>query len=645
MFLTPDLEPVFGGTYFPGPGASHEVGSVPFIELLEKLRDIWKTQEQRCRDNAKEITAKLRRFAEEGVHTQHLESGPNNMDLDLLEEAYRLIAHQYDKQHGGFSKAPKFPTSPRLQFLLNLSQWPSPVTDIVGREECVHAVSMATETLVKIARGGIRDQIGYGISRYSVTKDWSLPHFEKMLYDQALLLNVYLDAYTISGQPELLGVVYDIATYLTQPPIYDIGTGCFSSSEDADSHPSQHDVEAREGAFYVWTHAEILSLFPSQQEANIITRFYNIKPHGNISPKNDPHDELHNQNVLSIADTPKKIAKDLGLNEADVYAKIKAARIKMRDYREQNRPRPALDNKIVVSWNGLAIAALARASAALITADPTSANDWLSTALNAATFINTSLWDADSKTLYRIHRHTRSNIKALVDDYAALITACIELYNTTFNLTWLRWADELQTRQNELFLAEGSLGFYTTESHPTDLLLRLKQGMDSAEPSANALSAHNLLRLGALLEDESYVELARKTIAAFETEIEQYPASFPGLLSAGIWSVLGGKRVMIVGDDVNKAKAVKVKAEAETTRQDLPSTELSLESILNALRRTTGVGRTVLRVTANDGEDFAWLKKRNRIIGWLDVSGKLGLRILLCEKGACREVQRVEEIF
>ena len=459
MFLTPDLEPVFGGTYFPGPGSSHDTGQVPFIELLEKLRDIWKNQEQRCRDNAKEITAKLRNFAEEGVHTQHHESVSGHLDLDLLEEAYRLIAYQYDKEHGGFSKAAKFPTSPRLQFLLKLSQWPSPVIDIVGKDECVHAVSMASETLFKIAKGGIADQLGYGISRYSVTKDWSLPRFEKILYDQALLLDVYLDAYTITKQPELLHMVYNIATYLTQPPIYNTATGCFSSSEDADSYPSQNDTETREGAFYVWTHAEILALFPSQQEASIITRFYNIKPHGNISPNNDPHDDFHNQNVLSIVNTPLKIAKDLGLNEADVCAKIKAAQIKMRQYREQNRPRPALDDKIVVSWNGLAIAALARTSAVLLTADPTYANGWLSVALNAAKFIKTTLWDADSKTLYRIYRQTRSNIKALAYDYATLITACIELYNTTFDLTWLRWADELQTRQNELFLAEGNIVF------------------------------------------------------------------------------------------------------------------------------------------------------------------------------------------
>lgn len=614
---------------------------------------MWKDHEEKCRDSAKEVTAKLRNFSEEGIHTHHHEPGSGNLDLDLLDDAYRMIAHQYDSKHGGFSEAPKFPTSTRLQFLLQLSQWPSPVTDVVGKDECAHAAAMATHTLLNMARGGIRDQIGFGFSRYSVTKDWSLPHFEKMLCDQALLLNLYLDAYLISNQSELLGAIYDTATYLTQEPLYNPITGGFHSSEDADSLRSHNDTEAREGAYYVWTYAEILNLFPSQQDANIITRFYNIKPHGNISSDNDPHDELHNQNVLSIVDTPKKIAKDLGLSEADVYATLKAARVKLRQHREQNRPRPALDDKIIVSWNGFAIAALARTAAALSIADPASAKIWLTAALKTANFIKATLWEPSTKTLYRVVYHEqRSPIKALADDYASLISASIELYSATHNTTWLEWSDALQIRQNELFLAPDGMGYYTTEetsttdqTTPSDLLLRLKQGMDSAEPSANTLSAQNLFKLGSLLSDGSYTAQGKKTFAAFETEMEHHPALFPGLLSAGIWGVLGGKAVVIVGDEHHvQPGTVGAEAEAEAEAKVKVGVKVELGKVLARLRCSTGVGRTVLRVSPADREGYEWLCARNPMVRELKIESGGGVRILICEGKSCREVSGLEGI-
>ena len=213
VFLTPDLEPVFGGTYFPGPQTVEKgilAERATFVDILERLKTVWEEQEGKCRDSAKEITNQLRKFAEEGVHGQKMgskesEKGGDGLEIDLLEEASGHFQRRFDKVNGGFSSAPKFPTPVNLKFLLSLDQWPDAVRHVVGEEDTQKCRDMALHTLRQMARGGIRDQIGFGFSRYSVTKDWSLPHFEKMLYDQAQLLDVYLDAFLVTRDPEFLG--------------------------------------------------------------------------------------------------------------------------------------------------------------------------------------------------------------------------------------------------------------------------------------------------------------------------------------------------------------------------------------------------------------------------------------------------------
>ena len=310
VFITPGLEPVFGGTYWPGPNNSMTaVGTavaetVGFVDILEKMRDVWTQQEDRCRESAKEITRQLRDFAEEGVHSHQMgEKGEGEgLEVELLEEAFQHFRKKYDKINGGFSTAPKFPTPVHLSFLLRLRQWPQTVTDVVGETECQHASNMALHTLRNMARGGIRDQIGYGFARYSVTKDWSLPHFEKMLYDQAQLLDVYLDAFLSTRDPEMLGAVYDIATYLTSPPM-GAPNGGFFSAEDADSYPSKGDNEKREGAYYVWSLKEFHDVL-GKQDGDTCARFYGVTADGNVASQNDPHDEFISQNVLNVTTTP-----------------------------------------------------------------------------------------------------------------------------------------------------------------------------------------------------------------------------------------------------------------------------------------------------------------------------------------------------
>ena len=542
VFVTPELEPVFGGTYWPGPNNSMTAvetamsQTVGFLDVLEKMKTVWKNQEGRCRLEAKEITRQLRKFAEEGVHSHGSRMGEKDdgeaLEIELLEEAYQHFERRYDKTNGGFSSAPKFPTPVNISFLLRLSQWPSTVKDIVGDAECAFATTMAVTTLRKMARGGIRDQIGFGFARYSVTKDWSLPHFEKMLYDQAQLLSVYLDAFLLTHDAEMLGAVYDIATYLTSPPIS--GTGGFYSAEDADSLPNQTSTEKGEGAFYVWTHKEVLSLL-GPRDADIVCRFYGISPDGNVAPYNDPHDEFINQNVLRITTTPTLLAQTLSLPESTITSILKSARQKMREHRDTHRPRPTLDNKIIVSWNGLTISALARTAGALQFIDPAKSSSCLNAALSAVSFIRRALFDEATQTLYRVYSQgARGETKGLCDDYAFLIASLLDLYETTFDDNHLSFADTLQRLQLDRFQDGNNLaGFYTTPSpHPPDLLLRLKSGMDSAEPSGNNISARNLYRLGSMLNDDAYIRAAGRTVAAFEAEVEQFPFTFAGMLGS-----------------------------------------------------------------------------------------------------------------
>ena len=455
VFLTPDLEPVFGGTYWPGPNHSMTaVGeTVGFLEILEKMRDVWQKQERRCLESAKEITRQLREFAEEGTHShrqlgEKTEKG-DGLEIELLEDAYQHFAGKYDPVNGGFARAPKFPTPVNLAFLLRLGQMPQAVKDVVGEGDCATALAMATNTLRRMARGGIRDQIGYGFARYSVTADWSLPHFEKMLYDQGQLLNVYLDAFLITQDPEMLGAVYDISTYLTTPPLA-AADGGFYSAEDADSHPTHSDKEKREGAFYVWTLKDFHTIL-DKRSADVCARFYGVTSHGNVSRENDPHDEFISQNVLNIKSTPSALAKEFGRSEDEVVKILKEGRIKLREWRERERPRPSLDDKIVVAWNGLAIGALARTSKVLADIDPEKSRECKTAAERAVAFIKQELWDEPSGKLWRVYREGRGDAPGFADDYAFLIQGLIELYEATFNDTYLEFADKLQRKHPPLF--------------------------------------------------------------------------------------------------------------------------------------------------------------------------------------------------
>ncbi|OCK79406.1 hypothetical protein K432DRAFT_405597 [Lepidopterella palustris CBS 459.81] len=607
VFITPDLEPIFGGTYWPGPGSTSAItGHIGFVDILEKIRDVWKNQQQRCLDSAKEITAQLREFAQEGTISRQGDAEAEGFDLELLEEAYEHFAAKYDSVHAGFGAAPKFPTPVNLTFLLKLGQYPSAVQDVVGAKECENAKDMVLDTLKSMTRGGIHDQIGNGFARYSVTRDWSLPHFEKMLYDQAQLLPVYLDAYLLSKDSELLDAVYDIATYLTSAPLRS-ATGGFFSAEDADSFYRATDKEKREGAFYVWTLKEFQSIL-GDRDAEVLARYYDVQENGNVSPEHDAHDELINQNVLAIKSTPEALAKEFGLSNDDVVKILKEGRSKLLAHRDKERPRPSLDDKIVVSWNGLALGALARTSAVLQSIDAEKAKVCLRAAEEAALFIKKELWDEASGTMKRVYREGPGDAPAFADDYAFMISGLIDLYEATFDDSYLEWADRLQQTQISLFWDPDHLGFFSTAAAQADLILRLKDGMDNAEPSTNGTSARNLDRLGALLNDDTYTARARQTCDAFEAEVMQHPFLFASLMDSVVAGRLGIRSVVVCGEGKR------------------------VEEWLGKWRMRPGGLGVVARV-GGKGKS-AWLKTRNELVRGLD-EGKEA--VVVCEAGACRE--------
>lgn len=450
VFVTPTLEPVFGGTYWPGP-QSHTrqldlEEQVDFLGILRKLATVWREQEARCRLDSANILEQLRSFAAEGTlgSKSKLGGGEPNLDLDLLDDSYQHLVKTFDTRFSGFGEAPKFPTPAKLNFLLRLRNFPQPVVDIVGQDEVNTAQFMALSTLRAMDRGGIHDHIGHGFARYSVTEDWSLPHFEKMLYDNAQLLHVYLDAFFGMGKPdaELLGVIYDLAKYLTQTRIA-APNGGFYSSEDADSYYRKGDEEKREGAYYVWTQKELEQIF-DEDSCEILCEFFGVLPDGNVEPEHDVHDELINQNVLKITKTPAQLAHQFGVDEKEIVKIIKEGKQKLREHREKERVHPNLDDKIVCAWNGIAIGALARTGAALSKVDEHFSKVCFDAATKAAEFIKREMYDESTKTLRRVWREGPGDTAGFADDYAFLIDGLIDLYETTFDDSWLKWADELQ---------------------------------------------------------------------------------------------------------------------------------------------------------------------------------------------------------
>ncbi|KAI0203264.1 duf255 domain-containing protein [Astrocystis sublimbata] len=586
-FLTPELEPVFSGTYWAPPGATSANSDMDeaedtdrpldWLTVVRKVHSSWKDEEKRVREEAQQNFTELAHVISEGMvdHPQDAHSTRRDvsaidyaqdldgeLDLEQIEEAFARITRTFDYPFGGFGQQDKFLTPSKLSLMLRATHFPPEVQDVAGPKDCTFISDSALHTLRRIVHGAVHDHIGGGFHRHSVTRDWSLPSFEKMLIDNALLLGLFLDAWLLSGRDpneELAQTVKDVADYITSPTMMS-SQGGFFTSEAADSLNKRGDPAMRNGAFYLWTRKEFDTAVGDENEAEVAAAYWDVQADGNVDPQHDPLDEFLNQNVLRIAKTHARLSKQLGISAADVKQRIASAREKLRAYRERERVRPTVDTKIVAAYNGMAIVALSRASAVLHDQDPERANRYLTAAKNAAHFIKTQMWDGSEKVLYRAYSDGCFDTAGFAEDYAYLIEGLIELYEATADESWLQWADELQAVQITRFYDDAPStatsvhtkcgGFYSSTQDAPHTILRVKEGIDGSQPSVNSVSVSNLFRLGALLNDKKYTYLAKASVNAFSAEILEHPNLFPGLLCGIVPWRLGGRHWVSVGDDV-----------------------------------------------------------------------------------------------
>ncbi|MEO5720298.1 MAG: thioredoxin domain-containing protein [Chthoniobacterales bacterium] len=519
VWLTPELKPFVGGTYFPPEDKSGRPG---FKSVLTKIAEAWKNDRARIVESSDKILGQLQGAVAQSGGTDKLSDG-------IREKGFRQFASNFDEKFGGFGPAPKFPRPVALEFLLGVYGAAPDSKD--GKR----ALEMALSTLRKMAAGGMHDQLGGGFHRYSTDKFWHVPHFEKMLYDQAQLALVYLDAFQITREPVFEETARDILDYVRRE-LTD-REGGFHSAEDADSLVEKGKAEKAEGAFYVWTKDEIDQLL-GPERAKVFDAHYGVEKNGNAP--DDPQGEFTKKNILSERQSVAETAGKFELKEEKVRALLAESRKVLFDARA-SRPRPHLDDKIVTAWNGLMISAFARGAQVLD--DPA----YREAAQKAADFLQARLFRAETNTLLRSYREGASAVEGFASDYAFLIQGLLDLYETSFEVSRLEWALKLQTRQDELFRDAKAGGYFTTSGADANVLLRMKEADDMAEPSANSVSALNLLRVGYLLDDQAARDRAEETLRAFGQQMEAAPSSMPKMLVALGWSRAKPKQIVLAG--------------------------------------------------------------------------------------------------
>jgi uncharacterized protein len=551
VWLTPDLKPFVGGTYFP---PDDRYGQPAFRTVLERIATAWKEDHDKIVEQGTKIVEALR-------ESQSAAPAEGKIDAAVLDAAYKQLDRSYDPKEGGFGNAPKFPRPVTLNFLTRFSAR-DPKSD-----DGKHALEMALFTLRKMAAGGMHDHIGGGFHRYSVDRYWHVPHFEKMLYDQAQLAVAYLDAYQITKDKPYESVARDILDYVARDMTSK--EGGFFSAEDADS-PVVAGIDdpghrkTAEGAFYIWTKKEIDDALGDIAE--IFDFHYGVQPHGNAPEVSDPHDEFRGKNILiarhSIAETADRFRKskeEIGKLLAESRERLIAIRSK--------RPRPHLDDKIIAAWNGLMISAYARAAQVLD--EPR----YLEIATCAGSFLRANLYDPSGKILYRSYREGRSNVEGFADDYALVIQGLLDLYEASFDIEWLKFAIQLQETQDRLFFDQRNGGYFSNSGQDENVFVRMKDDNDGAEPAASSVAALNLLRLSQIRDDPKIAKRAKNTIDAFATVLSHFPSTMPQMLVALDYSLSKPRQIVIAGKNDSPETRALLK---EVRRHFLPKAILLL---------------------------------------------------------------------
>jgi uncharacterized protein YyaL (SSP411 family) len=522
VWLTPDLKPFYGGTYFP---PESKWGRPGFVEILEEIGRVWNAERGKVVESAEALTARLRSM-EQAAPSADV-PGPSALDKTVQQ-----FRDAFDARNGGFGGAPKFPRPSELLFLLREH----------ARVDAPQAAEMVLRSLRAMALGGMRDHIGGGFHRYSVDGEWRVPHFEKMLYDQAQLVLAFVEAAQVSGDPFYAEVAEDTVLYVLRE-MTDEGGG-FYSAEDADSVPPEDPGgHKKEGAFYLWRADELDALLGDA--ARIVKLRFGIEPDGN-APQ-DPQQEFTGKNLLYVARSIDDIAKATGRPPDEVVDVLHKTRLQM--FKERlGRPRPQRDDKVLAAWNGLMIAAFARLARALrgFGADGRNAGyPYLEAASRAAAFIREQMWNAKTGILLRRYRGGHAEIDGYAEDYAYMIFGLLELFQADPQPMWLEWAIALQRRQDELFWDEEAGGWFSTTGQDPSVLLRMKEDYDGAEPTATSISVLNLLTLSHLVEDAKWADRIDRALRLFATRLEQMGRGVPMMGAALSMRVAGVQQIVL----------------------------------------------------------------------------------------------------
>ena len=519
IIITPDKKPFFAATYIPKETRSARIG---MKELIPRIRDVWQNRRDEVLTSSEKIIGYLKQVSATSLGE---ELGEN-----ILDSAFENLSGRFDERYGGFGDAPKFPTPHNLTFLLRY--WKR-----TGNEK---ALSIVEKTLQSMRLGGIYDHIGLGFHRYSTDSRWLVPHFEKMLYDQAMLTIAYVECYQATGKAEYKQAAQEVLTYVLRDMA--ASEGGFYSAEDADS-------EGEEGKFYVWTEEEIKQILPAD-EAGLAIKAFNVEKAGNF--KEEATGEITGRNILYLKKPVFELAFELGILYEEIKEKLESARQKLFDVREK-RPRPHRDEKILTDWNGLMITAMAKAAQTFD--NPEYAN----AARKAADFILLKMRNSEGKLYHRYRKGDTDSaqaedvngevaIQGFLDDYAFFIWGLIEIYETDFDVKYLKVALELTEEMIKHFWDEKSGGFYFTADDAESVILRRKEIYDGATPSGNSVAMLNLLRLGRMTANTEFEEKAVQIGRTFSKDVSQSPLAYTQLMSALDFELGNPYEIVLVGN-------------------------------------------------------------------------------------------------
>lgn len=499
IFLNHDLTPFFAGTYFPPVS---KFGRISFPMLLERLATLWKEDRAKLKEQGKQILDSIHQLSE-------MKSGEETLSYKLLERAISLLKKRFDRDRGGFSSAPKFPDPQGILLLLRHHALFSDT----------EALGMVEKTLDEMAMGGIYDHLGGGFARYSVDEDWLVPHFEKMLYDNAMLPRAYLAGYLLTKNPFYREVVVHVLDFILRE-MTDTSGG-FYSALDADS-------EGEEGKFYVWSLKEIQSIL-GEARARVFAQVYQVTKEGN----------WEHQNILHLRKTLQEWSKE----DSTLPQQIAEDRKKLLEVRSKRVP-PGLDDKVLTEWNGLMITTLAQAGVVF------QEDRFIQAASKAAQFLYERMRQSDG-TLLRVYRQGQAHTPAYQADYASFSEACIALFLATFDLNWLSRAEELVRKMNELFWDDKEGGYFYTTANATDVIARSKHPYDNPFPSGNTMAISALQQLYRITEKSEYLERIEKNIRAYQGSLESQSFGFHGMLGQ-IQEWLAPKLDIVVVGDYSK---------------------------------------------------------------------------------------------